>query len=183
MCSKICSSSVCTILATSATSLRSPAYRLSLESTVEGWKIPDIQEFKKPLNQHPPLAAMHTNPHLSQASRSHSRDDKGRLALEINIFRSNLIDISTKNSSYDVIGQPTGSLSTTDNEQPHFEISFFTGLQEVLNSVESATTQSGMWLTGRIQPTPLTSTDPVNISFLQRRIVTIFLTDQNGGAM
>lgn len=132
MCSKICSSSVCTILATSATSLRSPAYRLSLESTVEGWKIPDIQEFKKPLNQHPPLAAMHTNPHLSQASRSHSRADKGRLALEINIFRSNLIDISTKNSSYDVIGQPTGSLSTTDNEQPHFEISFFTGLQEVL---------------------------------------------------
>ena len=42
MCSKICSSSVCTILATSATSLRSPAYRLSLESTMEGWKIPDI---------------------------------------------------------------------------------------------------------------------------------------------
>ena len=41
-----------------------------------------------------------------------------------------------------------------------------------------------MWLTGRIiEPTPLTSTDPVKISFLQRRIVTIFLTDQNGGAM
>jgi len=38
MCSKICSSRVCTSLATSATSLRSPAYRLSLESTTGDWE-------------------------------------------------------------------------------------------------------------------------------------------------